>query len=171
MNEEEILTLFQRDAEAASEALVAQYRRLLWGICARRLNAPEDIDECVYAALAEFCLNWRQFDHSRGTLKSYLISIADKKALDLYRQNLRWQRMQKAAEHCAGQALRAPLEREWLFADMDGLGDREKWLLYLRYVSGYTYVEIARMLALPYEQVKKQGYRAYLKLKRAWDRN
>ena len=55
MNEEEILTLFQRDAEAASEALVAQYRRLLWGICARRLNAPEDIDECVYAALAEFC--------------------------------------------------------------------------------------------------------------------
>ena len=105
MNEEEILTLFQRDAEAASEALVAQYRRLLWGICARRLNAPEDIDECVYAALAEFCLNWRQFDHSRGTLKSYLISIADKKALDLYRQNLRWQRMQKAAEHCAGQAL------------------------------------------------------------------
>ena len=132
MNEEEILTLFQRDAEAASEALVAQYRRLLWGICARRLNAPEDIDECVYAALAEFCLNWRQFDHSRGTLKSYLISIADKKALDLYRQNLRWQRMQKAAEHCAGQALRAPLEREWLFADMDGLDDRENWLLYLR---------------------------------------
>ena len=121
MNEEEILTLFRRDAEAASEALVAQYRRLLWGICARRLNAPEDIDECVYAALADFCLNWRQFDHSRGTLKSYLISIADKKALDLYRQNLRWQRMQKAAEHCAGQALRAPLEREWLFADMDGL--------------------------------------------------
>ena len=56
-----------------------------------------------------------------------------------------------------------------LFADMDGLDDREKWLLYLRYVSGYTYVEIARMLALPYEQVKKQGYRAYLKLKRAWE--
>ena len=54
-------------------------------------------------------------------------------------------------------------------ADMDGLDDREKWLLYLRYVSGYTYVEIARMLALPYEQVKKQGYRAYLKLKRAWE--
>ena len=52
---------------------------------------------------------------------------------------------------------------------LDGLDDREKWLLYLRYVSGYTYVEIARMLALPYEQVKKQGYRAYLKLKRAWE--
>lgn len=139
------------------------------GICARRLNAPEDIDECVYAALAEFCLNWRQFDHSRGTLKSYLISIADKKRWTCTGKTCAGSACRKPPSTAPVRLLRAPLEREWLFADMDGLDDREKWLLYLRYVSGYTYVEIARMLALPYEQVKKQGYRAYLKLKRAWE--
>ena len=87
MGEEEILALFQKDVETGAAALVEQYRYLLWGVCARRLSDPEDIWECVYSALADFCLRWENFDRRKGALKSYLISIADKKALDQYRQN------------------------------------------------------------------------------------
>ena len=169
MEEEEILTLLAQDVEEGAALLVERYRHLLWGICARRLNDPEDIGECVWAALADFCLHWRQFDSARGSLKSYLISIADRKALDLYRQNQRWQRMKQAAERVAPPAGGATLERECLLAGMERLTEREKRLLYLRYVDGYTYTEIARMLDQPYEQLKKQGYRAFLKLKRSWD--
>ena len=59
-------------------------------------------------------------------------------------------------------------ERRWLLACMDGLSEKEKRLLCLRYVDGLSYTDIARLLNLPYEQVKKQGYRAFVKLKRLW---
>ena len=168
MGEEEILALFQKDVETGAAALVEQYRYLLWGVCARRLSDPEDIWECVYSALADFCLRWENFDRSKGALKSYLISIADKKALDLYRQNLRWNRTKQAAQCSGVPSAQDVQERRWLLACMDGLSEKEKRLLCLRYVDGLSYTDIARLLNLPYEQVKKQGYRAFVKLKRLW---
>lgn len=57
------------------------------GGCSRRLQDPEDAWECVYEALADFCLQWKRFSLERGSVKSYLAAIADRRALDLYRKN------------------------------------------------------------------------------------
>ena len=59
------------------------------GGCSRRLQDPEDAWECVYEALADFCLQWKRFSLERGSVKSYLAAIADRRALDLYRKNQR----------------------------------------------------------------------------------
>lgn len=169
MEEEEILALFEEDVEAAAAALVENYRHLLRTVCARRLSDPEDIRECVYSALGDFCLNWRHFDRSRGTLKSYLVSIADRKALDQYRKNQKWDRTRRAAEHWSERLAQLPQEPEALPPGLERLSENERRLLRLRYVEGVPYADIARLLGLPYEQVKKQGYRAFLKLKRMWN--
>ena len=81
MEESEILRALRQDPEAGSSMLVEQYRYLLWGVCSRRLQDPEDAWDCVYEALADFCLQWQKFRPEKGSLKSYLIAIADRKAL------------------------------------------------------------------------------------------
>ena len=97
MEEKEILRILGIDREAGCTAVIEQYQHMLWGICARRLDDPEDIRECVLAALGDFCLRWERFDPESGSLKSYLAAIADRKALDKFRQNCRWERACQAA--------------------------------------------------------------------------
>lgn len=165
MEEEEILELLERNWEAGSAALVGQYQYLLWGICARRLDDPEDIWECVYAALCDFCLQWERFRPEQNSLKHYLIAIADRKALDKYRQNSRWNRAKLAAareEARTGEAEWRELLQE-LIEQLDPL-DAE--ILRLRYLEGITYPEISRMLEMKYETVKKRGRRGIEKAKK-----
>ena len=104
MRDEELLELFRTDPESGAAALVEQYRYLLWGVCSRRLQDPEDAWECVYEALADFCLQWKRFSPVRGSVKSYLAAIADRRALDLYRKNQSWERRSAAAARQSGRA-------------------------------------------------------------------
>ena len=153
MRDEELLELFRADPENGAAALVEQYRYLLWGVCSRRLQDPEDAWECVYEALADW-----------GSVKSYLAAIADRRALDLYRKNQSWERARQAAARSGGAAERegeAPLE-DWLLGE---LAEKERVIVWLRCVRRMSYAEIARALRLPYEQTRKCGYRGLKKLR------
>lgn len=164
MRDEELLELFRSDPESGAAALVEQYRYLLWGVCSRRLQDPEDAWECVYEALADFCLQWKRFSPKRGSVKSYLAAIADRRALDLYRKNQSWERARQAAARSGGAAERegeAPLE-DWLLGE---LAEKERVIVWLRCVRRMSYAEIARALRLPYEQTRKCGYRGLQKLR------
>lgn len=168
MRDEELLELFGRDPEAAAAALVEQYQYLLWGVCSRRLQDPEDAWECVYEALADFCLQWERFSPGKGSLKSYLAAIADRRALDLYRKNQSWERSRRAAERSGGAQAGPPEEplARWL---LEELAEKERAVLWLRCVGRMSYAEIAQVLRLPYEQTRKCGYRGLKKLRRRLD--
>lgn len=163
MRDEELLELFRSDPESGAAALVEQYRYLLWGVCSRRLQDPEDAWECVYEALADFCLQWKRFSPERGSVKSYLAAIADRRALDLYRKNQNWERARQAAVRSGVQTdlPEEPLAR-WL---LEELAEKERAVLWLRCVGRMSYTEIARALRLPYEQTRKCGYRGLKKLR------
>ena len=164
MRDEELLELFRTDPESGAAALVEQYRYLLWGVCSRRLQNPEDAWECAYEALADFCLQWKRFSPVRGSVKSYLAAIADRRALDLYRKNQSWERARQAAVCNGGAAERegeASME-EWL---LEELAEKERTSVWLRCVRRMSYAEIARALHLPYEQTRKCGYRGLKKLR------
>ena len=165
MRDEELLELFRAAPVNGAAALVEQqYRYLLWGVCSRRLQDPEDAWECVYEALADFCLQWKRFSPERGSVKSYLAAIADRRALDLYRKNQSWERARQAAARSGGAAERegdAPRE-DWLLGE---LAEKERVIVWLRCVRRMSYAEIARALRLPYEQTRKCGYRGLQKLR------
>ena len=78
-----------------------------WNAAAQRLESPDDIQECVYDTLTDFYLQRDQFDGSRGSLRSYLIAIADRKAIRKYREN----------------------QRQWLAAELSGMeaGELMNW--------------------------------------------
>ena len=168
MGDVELMELFARDPESAAAVLVEQYRYLLWGVCSRRLQDAEDVWECVYEALADFCLHWKRFSPERGSVKSYLAAIADRRALDLYRKNQSWERSRQAAtrkgESEPGPA--GPLE-EWL---LEELAEKERAIVWLRCVRRMSYAEIAAALRLPYEQTRKCGYRGLKKLRSRLER-
>ena len=167
MKDREILELLKQDWDAGCGALIEQYRALLWGVCARRVSDPEDIRECVSAAVSDFCLQWERFRPEGHSLKTYLVAIADRKALDKYRQNLRWSKARRAAEQTA--LLEEEPHRETVIDAREMLSllsplDRE--ILRLRYLEGLPYREVGRRLGMNYEAVKKRGRRGLDKLRR-----
>ena len=165
MEESEILHALRQDPETGSSMLVEQYRYLLWGVCSRRLQDPEDAWDCVYEALADFCLQWQKFRPEKGSLKSYLIAIADRKALDAYRRNRVWERAKQAAAEHGEESVRQLTDGRlagWL---LDGLAEKERSIVLLRCVHRMSYQEIAKVLGLPYEQTRKCGYRGLKKLR------
>ena len=49
---------------------------------------------------------------------------------------------------------------------MDQLPEKQKWIIQLRDIEGYTYQEIAELLDIPLSQVKVNVHRARLFLKK-----
>lgn len=167
MEEKEILELMRQDWDTGCEALIRQYRTLLWGICARRVGDPEDIRECVSSAIGDFCLQWERFQPEGHSLKTYLIAIADRKAMDKYRQNLRWHKARQAAARLAA-LMEKPSQAPWEDVKelLDLLPPLDREILRLRYLEDLPYREIGRRLNLNYEAVKKRGRRGLEKLRR-----
>ena len=148
MEEKEILRILGIDREAGCAVVIEQYQHMLWGICARRLDDPEDIRECVLAALGDFCLRWERFDPESGSLKSYLAAIADRKALDKFRQNCRWERACQAAAQLFKERSIRVRSTDFVRA-LEMLDPDDARILRMRYWKGMRYTEIARSLQLP----------------------
>ena len=171
MKDTETLALLERDREAGFAALLEQYYSMLWWVCARRLNHSEDIQECVYATLEDFSLQWERFQSEQCSLKAYLTAIADRKAVDKYRQNLRWSRSQQAVLGQMGSCEEdSPGEAMDLRLLIEQLPELDRKILRLRYLEGVGYWEISRMLQMNYETVKKRGSRSIRKIKRMLER-
>nr|WP_305139660.1 sigma-70 family RNA polymerase sigma factor [uncultured Acetatifactor sp.] len=95
--DQEIQELIKQDKNKGAAALLETYTGLLWSVCARRLQNPEDIRECVNDAFSEFFLHTDRYDEAKSSLRNYLCLIADRKALNRYRDNCRRERAESAA--------------------------------------------------------------------------
>ncbi len=162
-SDQEILKLLETDREKGAVALLEAYTGLLWSVCARRVKNPEDIKECVNDVFADFCLNWKRYAEEKGSLGSYLAVMADRQALDKYRQNERQLRKEEDLKNelrAAGE----PEEYEVLEEALGKLEPMDEKIIRMKYYDGLSYKEIASRMALPYETVKKRGRRSISKL-------
>ncbi|MCI9220945.1 MAG: sigma-70 family RNA polymerase sigma factor [Lachnospiraceae bacterium] len=175
--DQEIQELIKQDKNKGAAALLETYTGLLWSVCARRLQNPEDIRECVNDAFSEFFLHTDRYDEAKSSLRNYLCLIADRKALNRYRDNCRRERAESAAsgeqawKEDGQEAFRAPggagdgeYTREELEAAIDKLDPMDSQIIRMKYYQGLSYQEIAEKLALNYETVKKRGQRSLKKL-------
>ncbi len=175
--DQEIQELIKQDKNKGAAALLETYTGLLWSVCARRLQNPEDIRECVNDAFSEFCLHADRYDEAKSSLRNYLCMIADRKALNRYRDNCRRERAESTAsgeqawKEDGQEAFRAPggaedgeYTREELDAAIEELDPVDSQIIRMKYYQGLSYQEIAEKLALNYETVKKRGQRSLKKL-------
>ena len=165
VDDKTLLVLLEEDPERGVPLLKAKYAEHLRFTAAQRLDSPDDIQECVHDTLTDFYLQRDQFDGSRGSLRSYLIAIADRKAIRKYREN---QRQWLAAELSGMEAGEAGIweRRELLRQAMKQLPPLDRQALELKYFHGYTAREIANHLGMEHEAVKKRLQRALKKLQR-----
>lgn len=166
MEESEILRALRQDPETGSSMLVEQYRYLLWGVCSRRLQDPEDAWDCVYEALADFCLQWQKFRPEK------------RQPEELSHRHCRPQGARRVppqprvgAREAGGRRTRrgeraaADGRAAGRVAAGTGLAEKERSIVLLRCVHRMSYQEIAKVLGLPYEQTRKCGYRGLKKLR------
>lgn len=165
VDDKTLLVLLEEDPERGVPLLKDKYAEHLRFAAAQRLDSPDDIQECVYDTLTDFYLQRDQFDGSRGSLRSYLIAIADRKAIRKYRENQRQWLAAELSRMEAG-ALMNWERTEALRQAMKQLPPLDRRALELKYFHGYTAREIAADLGMEHETVKKRLQRALKKLQR-----
>lgn len=147
------------------DALAEAYRRhggAVYSLARRVLGGrpgAEDVAQSVFTLLWD---HPERFEHERGTLRSYLLTMAHRRAVDAVRLEER----RRGREERATDRAVAPYDLEhevWDLAvashvreALARLADAEREVIELAYFSGYTYREVAALLGQPEGTVKSR---------------
>jgi RNA polymerase sigma-70 factor (ECF subfamily) len=152
--------------DSSSEALAEAYRRHsgpVYGLALRLVREQakaEDVTQEVFLRL------WNRpeaFDPDRGSLRSYLLSHAHGRSIDLIRsEGARRNREEREGRKApvAGPSLEEEVmdmaRAEQLRDALATLSDNERSAIELAYFGGYTYREVAEILGEPEGTVKSR---------------
>ncbi len=174
------VTLVVAIARWNEAALAEAYRRHGGAVqsLARRLlgsdSQAEDITQEVFVQL------WEQperFDHARGSLRSYLLSIAHNRAVDQLRSTrARTSREERSASEVA--ASDYDIERhawdlhvsEQVRRALVDLTDDQRQAIQLAYFGGHTYRQVSAVLGEPEGTIKARIRSGLVNLRRALER-
>ena len=174
MTQEEILVLMKTDPEKGMVAVSGQYaalvRKVVWGklsgIC-----TSEDIEETVSDVFLDCYRKHGTVDISKGSLASFLITLAQRRATDEFRRVMRQKNIEKAmnekSEIVFLQTENTVLEKEerdFLLSAVLSLGEPDSTIIYRKFYYGETYSEIGSRLGLSENAVNKRYLRAIDKL-------
>jgi RNA polymerase sigma-70 factor, ECF subfamily len=177
--ESEDEALVRRMAGGDDQALGVLYDRwhsVVHGVVSRMLRQADDVEDVVEET---FWQAWRQasrFDHTRGAVQTWLLTIARSRALDRVRA-LRRRReeplegddgqvlVQQVAEGDPGQDAEASERRRIVGAALSGLPAEQREALELGYFGGLSQTEIAERTGQPLGTVKTRMRLALQKLR------
>lgn len=159
-----LLELLEQDPEAGLAALMERYGGAVRAAAARRLSNEEDVRECVNDVFAQAYFQRARFDAAKGSLKTWLCTIARRRAIDRARAARRQPAHPLPQDLPADEAF-GPDARLDVENALARLPKEEADLLRMR-AAGLTVREIARALDEPYERVKKRQQRSLAKLRK-----
>lgn len=136
------------------EAIVAEYGDMLFRICLVMLCNEQDAQDAVQDTLCRYMEHAPQFrgvEHERA----WLIKVAANRCRDVHRGRMRHPTvsLEEVSAYCE-----LPEQSEVLAALMK-LPDKLKTVIYLHYIEGYKTEEIAGMLGITVNAVKKRMQR------------
>lgn len=159
--DERLLAALQERDAGALEQLYDRYGRLAYGLALRMVSDVTIAEDVVQDA---FLNVWRQapsFDHRRGAVRTWLLSIVHHRAVDMLRRRVNQRRDLNLDQ--VEQTLSLPegwstveniAERETLRQALDQLPDDQRQTIELAYFAGYTQPEIATVMGVPLTTVK-----------------
>src|SRR6185437_473413 len=164
----------------AFAAVYDRYGSMVYSLALRIIREPalaEDVVQDVFLSL------WRlasRFDATRGSLQTYILSMAHHRAVDVVRaarrdrqtdpSDLDAPRMPLDQDNVEHEVLRR-IEARNLRAALHVLNTEQRTAIELAYFGGYSYPEIAAMLQIPLGTVKSRMRIALGKLRAADDRD
>jgi len=147
-------------------ALAEAYRRhagAVFGLSKRLLNDAARAEEIVQEVFVRLWNEPQRFDPDRGTLRSFLLSNAHGRSIDLIRsESARRRREEREVREQADGGYDVAHEvwdmalAEHVREALEALGDDERAAIELAYFGGLTYREVAERLGQPEGTVKSR---------------
>lgn len=179
MQEEDIVEALQNTPQEGIRCLTETYGGLVYAITWRRLQGRlprEDIEECVSDIFFELYRCRDRIDLERGTLKAFLLTIAERQAIKYYErrpdklEKVSLQEQMEMGIDVAGEtdveqeAIRRE-ESEQLYTAIQSLGEPVSSIVIQKYYYGMTAKEIGKNMGLSKNAVEKRLKRGLNKLK------
>lgn len=163
-DDRELLQAIARQDADALVALFDRYNRLAFGLAYRILGDAFVAEEVVQDAFMSIWRNAASYDLSRGTVRTWLLTIVRNRAIDQLRG--RFGRSQSDIDlDTVAPILAAPdlwddvlteIQAVDVRAALKGLPEEQRVAIELAYFEGLTHAEIAERLGIPLGTVKSR---------------
>lgn len=174
MTQEEVLALMKSDSEKGMYVVTRQYMALVYKTVLGKLSSAcsmEDIEETVSDVFLDFYKNYESVDLTKGSLTSFLMMLAQRRAVDVFRKVMRQKNIDtlvseeenKNAECTENTALKNE-ERNFLISGILNLGEPDSTIIFRKFYFGEKYDEIGKRLGLSANAVNKRYLRSIEKL-------
>ena len=164
-----LLARLDTEPDRAMEALVEQYTPLICHVASKYLTDPEDVKECVNDVFTEVYLHRAEFSPEKGSLASWIGTIARNRAISRYRKGRKDQPLPEdgAETERSGPDTTAELEQAMdVEQAISQLSETDQQIIRMKYYGGMSISEIAEALHIPYETVKKRHTRSIKQLRK-----
>ena len=158
---ERLLVRTARGDEGAFAALYDQLSSAVWGLALRIVRDPARAEEVAQEALLEVWRTAPRYDSSRGSARTYVMTITHRRAVDVVRH----EQAARDRDHRAALATETPydtvdetvtarLEHEQVRRCLKSLTQLQHEAVTLAYYGGNTYAEVAALLEVNPATVK-----------------
>jgi RNA polymerase sigma-70 factor (ECF subfamily) len=157
-----VLDLVARGDEAAFEELYDRVAGLVFGIVRAVVRDPHQAEEVSQEVLLEVWRTAPRFDSGRGSAKTWICTMAHRRAVDRVRSSQAARARDEAVGLRSGEReydevaerVETRLESERVRHCLDGLTPRQRDAVELAYYGGHSYAQVATLLKLPLGTVK-----------------
>lgn len=175
MDDRQLLQLLQTDPQSGWSTLVSQYSGLLYYVIRGRLGqraVPEDIEDLVSEVFLQAYQQWHRFEPSKGSIKTYLATIAMRRAVDFvrtYKSSIPFeeatQESEEAVDTDPSELLLQDEDRKRILTAIDKLPLTDRKLILGRYFFGMSAKELGELHNLSVDAVHQRLHRLRKKLK------
>ncbi len=158
-----LLSAVGRGDRAAFEALYALIAPTVLGVITRVVRDPAQSEEVAQEALVEVWRTAPRFDPARGSAKTFVATIAHRRAVDRVRAEEASRRRERREAATStdrpdgsepGDRLIERIERRQVRTALGTLTDMQREAIVLAYFDGRTHAEVAALLRVPLGTVK-----------------
>lgn len=149
----ELLQRVARGDEAAFAALYDLFGGSVYGMARRVIRDPARAEEVAQEVFLQVWQTATRFDATRGSAKSWLLTLAHRRAVDAVRHDQAATDRENTYDWSPGvdhdevlENVTLKLEHEQVRRCLDGLTELQRESITLAYYQGYTYAEVAKVL-------------------------
>jgi RNA polymerase sigma-70 factor (ECF subfamily) len=170
----ELLAGCAKGDQTALASLYDQSSALVYGIALRMMADPGDAEEVTLDVYHQVWRAARSYDRSRGSVTSWLVTLARSRAIDRMRSRAVRARSEEALDRHADtpsftagpdETTLARQRRQRILAAMTALSAEQREAIQLAFFSGLTHAELADRLKQPLGTVKTRIRLGIMKLR------
>ncbi len=150
---DDLLVRVARGDEAAFAALYDALGATVFGMARRVIRDPARAEEVAQEVFLQVWQTAVRFDPARGTAKSWVLTLAHRRAVDAVRHDQAATNRENSYDWSPGvdhdqvlETVTIRLEHEQVRRCLEGLTELQREAVNLAYYQGYTYAEVAQVL-------------------------